>query len=234
MCYNAVKQNLGGALVAALKKYHVTIPVCILWLGLACGVVFASPRIQVQGLFKNSAVFLINGKQQILKAGRRSPEGVLLIESDSQYAVIEINGHRQKLYLGKEIGAVYDSAKENVVRVAGGHNGHFVPQGKINGRPTQFMVDTGASTISMSSIEAQRLGLSYKNGRLISVSTANGIVQGYVITLNTVSVGTITLNAIEAVILEGRFPDVILLGNSFLSRVDMRFEEGVLVLTTMY
>lgn len=48
--------------------------------------------IDVVGLFKNAAMLIINGDQQLLKTGQRSPEGVSLVSADSRSATIELNG----------------------------------------------------------------------------------------------------------------------------------------------
>ncbi|HMW48607.1 MAG TPA: retroviral-like aspartic protease family protein, partial [Cellvibrionaceae bacterium] len=66
------------------------------------------------------------------------------------------------------------------------------------------------------------------------VQTAQGMSKAYPVVLNSASVGDVTLNNIEALILEGEYPTAILLGNSFLSRVDLKVEQGVMVLQSKY
>jgi len=196
--------------------------------------VFAQTHISVKGLFKNTAVAVIDGQQRILKVGKPSPEGVLLISADSEKAIVEINGARQILYLGREVGTAYKAPEANEVRIAEGDNGHHWITGKINGRTARLLVDTGASTISMNSIDAKRLNVDYLGGNPVSVSTASGVARGFVVNLHSVTVGTITLNNISTIVLEGQFPSEILLGNSFLSEVNMKIEQGVLVLKAKY
>ena len=190
--------------------------------------------IEVKGLFKNGAIFVINGHQQVLKAGEQAPEGITLIEANSKFAVIEINGERRTVYLSNKIGTQYAPAETAEVRVNSGANDHFRPLGRINGRPVRFLVDTGASAVVMSSVTAQSLGVSYKDARTIGVNTAIGLSSGYVVSLNSVSVGDIRLNNIEAIVVEGSFPTDILLGNTFLSRLDMKVENNVLILKSRF
>ena len=72
-----------------------------------------------------------------------------------------------------------------------------------------------------------------KGKRAVS-STANGLVPIYQITLDTVTIGDVTLNQVDASVIEGRAMDVTLLGMSFLKRVEMRREGSTLTLTKNY
>ena len=96
------------------------------------------------------------------------------------------------------------------------------------------MVDTGATTVAMSLPQAKALGIDYRNGRLTPISTASGYSKGYLVYLKTVTVGTVTVQNVEALVSVGDFPETILLGNSYLSRVNMFRENGVLVLKGQY
>jgi aspartyl protease family protein len=91
------------------------------------------------------------------------------------------------------------------------------------------MVDTGATTIAMSVADAKRIGLDYQNGQTVQMSTANGITQGWRVTLNTVRVGDVMVSGVEAVVSPGGMPYV-LLGNSFLSRFQMNRNNDQMVL----
>ncbi|SMF23303.1 aspartyl protease family protein [Alteromonadaceae bacterium Bs31] len=199
-----------------------------------CSAVSAVERIEVKGLFSGSAVLLIDGKQRLLKKGKTSPEGVRLLEADSRQATVEVDGKQQTLRLSRRVGAEYSEPKYAEVRLPSGDFGHYVTSGRINASSVQFMVDTGASVIAISSQGASALGLSFRDGAPVQVATANGMVAGFQITLNSVSVGNLTLNNVTAVVIEGDSPNTILLGNSFLSRVNMRVEEGVLILQSRY
>ena len=95
--------------------------------------------------------------------------------------------------------------------------------GSINRQPVHFMVDTGATWVAMNSHEARRLGIDYRvNGNRSMVSTANGIVPVFLVNLDQVKVGDIVLSNVKGAVLEGSSPEQILLGNSFLNRVEMQ------------
>jgi aspartyl protease family protein len=94
--------------------------------------------------------------------------------------------------------------------------------GQINGGTVQFMVDTGATAIAMSSTRARQLGINYINGQRGFTQTANGRAAAYRVTLDTVKIGDITLHAVDAVVLEGDNLPMVLLGMSFLNRTEMK------------
>lgn len=187
--------------------------------------------IQVKGLFGNSAILIIDGKQKLFKAGKEYG-GVKLISADSKMAIVEVDGKRHKLGMSRRISSKFKAAEKAEVRLPKGQGGHYIAQGRINNRTAEMMVDTGATSIAMSSMAANALGIDYRKAATTNVSTASGMTQGHVVMLYSVSVGTVTLTNVEAIITEGAFPHVILLGNSFLSRVSMSEQNGVLVLTS--
>jgi aspartyl protease family protein len=187
-------------------------------------------QIDVKMLASGSALLQIDGKQRFLRSGARSPEGVLLVSADQQAAVIEWEGKRQTLKLNKQISTVFTQADKAEIRIASGRGGHYVTPGRINGLPVTFMVDTGATMIAMNYLEAQRLGIDYRAGTPINVNTANGVAKAFRVTLNRVAVGDIELHQVSAAVSTTESPGVILLGNSYLSNVVMRIDEGVLLL----
>ena len=187
-------------------------------------------QIEVKMLAQGSALLVIDGKQRMLRVGASSPEGIKLVSADGKQAIVDIKGKRETLTLNRLISTQFQQAEKSELRIASGHGGHYFINGKINGLPANFMVDTGATSIAMNYLEAERLGIDYRAGEPISVSTANGIAKAYVVTLGRVSVGDIELHQVEAAVSTTNSPEIILLGNSFLGRLDMAIAEGVLVL----
>lgn len=186
--------------------------------------------LQVTMLAKDSALIVIDGKQRMLRAGATSPEGVKLIAADGQQAVVDIDGKRATLKLNRQISTQFKQSEKSEVRIASSRGGHYITPGRINGMPVEFMVDTGASIIAMNYIQAEKLGIDYRAGKPITVNTANGVAKAYKIVLNRVSVGDIELNQLSAAVSTTESPTIILLGNSYLSNVDMLVDNGVLVL----
>lgn len=96
-----------------------------------------------------------------------------------------------------------------------------------------MVVDTGATSVAMSVAEAQRLGVEYRSGQPIQMSTANGVIQGWIVSLSSVRVGDVVVHGVEAAVSAGAMPYV-LLGNSFLTRFQMTRNNDQMVLERRY
>ena len=192
-------------------------------------------EVNVVGLFSGKAMVSINGgKHRVMANGETSPEGVKLISADSTTAVLEIDGKRKNVGMGKSasIPSADGGGNQSAV-LAADIRGHFVTTGSINGTSTRMVVDTGASMVSMGKDEAKRLGISYLNGERGRVSTANGVVPAYRVTLDTVKVGGITLNQVDGLVQESSMPFV-LLGMSFLKRLEIKQDGTNMMLLKKY
>lgn len=196
----------------------------------------AAQDILVLALFKDKAVLRINGAQRTLRVGEVSPEGVRLISADSAQTVLEINGKRSTHALGSHASyATLGSAARSAVQIWRGAGGMYTTGGSINGMPVMFLVDTGASVIAMNSQDARRFGIDYqRSGTAGTVSTASGVERAYQVSLDSVKVGDILLRNVEAAVLEGLHPPMVLLGMSFLGRVEMENQGSMLVLRQKY
>ena len=106
--------------------------------------------------------------------------------------------------------------------------GHYIATGRINNSEVTFLVDTGASHISVPESVAKKIGL--KQGAPTRVSTANGTITVYATTLDQVSIGEISLNDIRANINPYMQGDEILLGMSFLRSLSVTHEDEQLTI----
>ncbi len=194
--------------------------------------------ININGVVGNKALVVIDGgKPRWLTAGESTTEGIKLVSVSGQSAVVEFGGKRQTLTLGQNerlAGGASASAGTQSVTLSAGQGGHFVAGGSINGVAVQFLVDTGASFISFSSSEAKRFGINYLNGQKTFSSTANGVVPVYRVKLDEVKVGGVTLNNVDATVHAGDNLPVVLLGNSFLNRMEMKRDGERMVLTKRF
>ena len=187
-------------------------------------------EVEAKMLAQGSAILMIDGNQRFLRDGNKSPEGVLLVSADIKQAVLEIEGKRKTISLSRSIGNQFKAADKTEIRIASGAGGHYQAKGLINGIPVNFLVDTGASTIAMNHFEAERLGIDYRAGQPIMVNTANGVTKAFLVTLSSVSVGNIVIHQVPAAVSSTDSPSIVLLGNSYLSKVDIKIDKGVLVL----
>lgn len=193
----------------------------------------AVDKVVVVGLFSNKALLQIDGERRLLKTGETSPEGVKLISADSEKAVLEINGKQAAYKLGTHISSAFSEPEAGaLVRLwPNPRNGLYMADGSINGFAMDFVVDTGATYISMNSHQARRLGINYRlEGREGLSQTASGTSKIYVIKLDKVRVGDIELHNVAAAVHEGDYPAEVLLGNSFLERITMRRDGKMLEL----
>jgi aspartyl protease family protein len=109
--------------------------------------------------------------------------------------------------------------------------GHFQVEARVEGRPVEFMVDTGASMIALRETAAARLGI-HPSARdyTVRTQTANGLGKAARVQLNRVEVNGITVRDVEAFVVPDEQLSVNLLGMSFLSRVKWTHDRGRLVL----
>ena len=186
--------------------------------------------ILVLGLFKDMAILRVDDKQYKLRIGEASPEGIKLIAADSEQAVLEINGQRETYGLGTHVSSSF-SAPEKAGAIIRPNNGMYQVSGFINRQPVDFLVDTGASSIAMNANQARKLGINFRyEGEEGYSSTASGYAKIYKLKLDSVQIGDIVVNNVEAAVLEGDFPTTALLGMSFLNRVNMKRDGQLLML----
>jgi len=193
--------------------------------------VWANQDIQLQGLFSGKAVVSIDGQRRIIAVGETSPEGVKLIAVDSQQATLEIDGKRANYTLGSSISLNFTKAKSVQEKIFADDRGMFRSVGSINGQSVRFLVDTGATTVAMNTVQAKRLGVRYRTeGEVSSASTASGFVKAYRVRLKSVSLGKIKRRNVEAMVIDGQHPGPILLGMSFLGDLKVEKAGNVLLL----
>jgi aspartyl protease family protein len=202
---------------------------------LASTSVFAETQVNVVGLFSNMAVIMINGgKPKTLSVGQVS-DGVKLLAADSRSATLLVEGKTRQLGMGQaaSIAGSASSSSPSVTLYADAQ-GHFLSECKINGVPLKFLLDTGATTVALNSGDAKFAKIDYRRGQPVQVSTANGVVTAYLVTIANLQIGGITLSQVQASVLEGGSPSVVLLGMSALNRLDMQRKDIMMTLTKKY
>lgn len=106
--------------------------------------------------------------------------------------------------------------------------GHYVTNGYINELPVVFMLDTGATDISIPLEIADRIGL--EKGATVLFETANGTAAGYLTNLDSVAIGHIELNNVRASINPNVGDTDILLGMTFLKHLEFTQRGNTLTL----
>lgn len=193
--------------------------------------------VKLAGMLGNKALLVVDGGAPKTVAPGETHQGVKVVSTAGDQAVVELSGKRHALRVGEAPvstgaggGAGTQAGQGNRIVLMASSDGHFMTPGQINGKTTQFLVDTGASVISMSAADADRMGVNYKSGRTVELSTANGMTVGWQVNLGSVRVGDVEVFNVPAVVASRDMPFV-LLGNSFLTRFQMNRtnEEMVLI-----
>jgi aspartyl protease family protein len=160
-----------------------------------------------------------------------------VVSTQGDVAQVSIGGKQYSLRVGDapaavgmgSVGADGSVVGSNRVVLTAGGGGHFITEGQINGRSVPMVVDTGATFVTLSVEEAQRVGLNYKAGQPSQMSTANGVVSSWRVRLASVRVGDVLVYDVDSMVSSGAMPYV-LLGNSFLSRFQMTRNNDQMVL----
>ena len=111
-----------------------------------------------------------------------------------------------------------------------GRDGHYRAEALINGVKVDVLVDTGATGVAISQRVADQLQI--KSQQAIRTSTANGNTVAYMTRLDSVQIGGVKARNVSAVIAPGLDGDV-LLGMSFLGRMDVRLFQGKMTITQL-
>ncbi|WP_246264520.1 retropepsin-like aspartic protease family protein [Aromatoleum toluvorans] len=189
-------------------------------------------EVELVGVFGSKAVLVVDGgAPRTLSVGQQTRDGLRLVEVSDGAATVELNGKRQKVILGA--GPVRSAAGDGggaaAVSLVADARGHHFSSGSINGASVRFLVDTGASMVSMGASDARRAGIDFHKGVGGISQTASGPAQVWKVRLDAVRVGDVTLNGVDGLVHENDLPFV-LLGMSFLGRMDMQREGDRLTL----
>jgi aspartyl protease family protein len=203
-------------------------------LALSAGTAAWAADVSLVGTFHTKAAILSidGGAPRTVKVGQ-SLGGVTLIAVEHDRATIEVDGKRRLLQRGQTHSSGPQGSSAQSATFAADAGGHYIAEGQINGGTIRFLVDTGATTVAIPASDADRLRVDYRKGRLTTTRTAGGPITAYLVTLDRVRVGNIELQNVEAIVIEHGLP-VALLGNSFLSRMDMRREGQSMTLIRRY
>jgi aspartyl protease family protein len=200
-----------------------------LWPLVACGA-----DVGLAGLFPGKVLLTINGgAPRIVAVGAEIREGVKVIATEGDTATLEIDGKRRVLRVGQNVAEQASETGPAKVILTADAQGHFYTTGYVNGMSVRFVVDTGATMIAIGANDARRIGLDPSKGRQAFTHTANGQVKVSLVRLDSVRVGEVVLNNVEATVHSNNLP-VALLGMSFLNRMEMRRSAGSMTLIKSY
>lgn len=193
--------------------------------------------VAMTGSMGSKALLVVDGGAPKALAAGESHRGVKVVAVRADQVTVEVGGKRQNIDLGGAPvsigGGGGGGAGSTQIVLTASSGGHFVTSGSINGRATQFMVDTGATSVAMSADEARRLGINFEQGEPGQGSTANGLIPIWRISLKSLRIQDVEVQGVDAVVVPSGMPHV-LLGNSFLTRFQMKRENDMLTLTRRF
>lgn len=210
------------------NKFLKTFVILIIY-ATTLGCLFADYPFRIVALSKNKAV-IVDGvaNQRILNVGDSTKSGLKLVSANSSIAIFkDPNGKLVSLGINDEIIVLPKKANtldddSEIIELT--KNNEYLTTVNINGKDVSAVIDTGANFVALNSNMANQLGIPYTNNSTkINASTASDrSVDGYQITLNKIKLGKIELSNIEAIVLEGNNPEVVLIGMSFLKNLELK------------
>jgi len=199
--------------------------------GLCTSFAGAADTVYVVGLFKDRAMVVIDGERKLLAVGGGSHAGVRLLSANSDSAVLEVDGVHGVYTAESRVQQPLVESPAAQTQIWRDGSGLYETIGSINGRLFSMLVDTGATQMAMNQHHARRLGIDYSiTGTPVRVSTASGEAYMYRVNLKTVRIGELQIRNVGALVMPGNYPDKVLLGMSFLKRVDIQNEGDRLTL----
>jgi aspartyl protease family protein len=125
----------------------------------------------------------------------------------------------------KVVNASYEDGRIYVLK--SNEAGHFEGKFRLNGKPMQAMVDTGATFVTMNETDARSLGfggndLTYK----YEVMTANGKVKAARVMLKSIEIGTVAVRNVDALVVRGKQLEAPLIGMSFMRKLSAYSADG--------
>lgn len=209
--------------------FHITLLACLCTFScVACAL-----DVGLAGIMGSKAMLMVNGGEPKAVTVGQAIDGVRLISVAADQVVVEVDGKKRPLRIGQHaVGSASTDGSGKVILTADSQ-GHFVTNGTVNGASVKFLVDTGATLISLGASDARRIGIDASKGQLGMTNTANGQAQVSKVKLDTVRVGDVTLHNVDALVHQNDLP-VALLGMSFLNRMEMQRDGGTMTLKKQY
>ena len=203
--------------------------ICLLLL-LTCAAASAAEVALIGVICDKAAVLALDGGEpKTVKVGQ-SWRGITVLAVEKDRATVEMDGKKRVLERGQYYSSGGAAGGRAKATLSADPRGHFFVDGAVNGVPVRFVVDTGATLVSLPRQDAERLGIDYRSGRRGTSRTANGPAPVYLVKLDSVKVGGIELHSVDALVHEGGGLDQALLGMSFLNRLEMQRDGATMTL----
>lgn len=193
---------------------------------------YALEKLEVQALMPGMVVLMVDGERVTLKTNQTSEQGIKMISADTKSTVLEVDGQRKTYQMGTSVSTRFTQRSSTKEQIIIDRYGMFRSHGSINGHSVELLVDTGATSVSMSARDARKLGIQYRlDGRPTKTNTASGVANAWVVKLKTVRLGQLLERNVEGVVVDGDYPKQVLLGMTFLNRMKVEKEGNKMTIT---
>lgn len=206
-----------------------------------CSLTAQAVEINLVAIMGNRVMVEVDGGKPKMLAPGQSLNEVTLISLSDGAATFEVAGKKQTLtmsnrsYKATTNQAVASEAKGGkTIMLSASEGGHFFAQLTLNGTPVRGLIDTGATTLAISSRLAKAANVNFTGATSGYAQTAQGIVVTRHVKINTLRFGDLLLYNVDATVLEGDFPTSPLIGMNILQRFTMQREADRLLLTQRY
>ena len=194
--------------------------------------------VALAGVFPGKALLVVNGgAPRALNVGTTTQEGVRIVAVEGDAATVDFDGRRHRLLVGEHAvnitGRAGATASAPAVTIQPDGRGQYRSTGAVNGASMLFIIDTGATFVSLGRNDALKAGVDFTKGEPALMQTANGVARAWRVSLDTVRIGDVTLRNVDGVVHANDMP-VALLGMSFLNRMEMRRDGSSLLLKQRY
>jgi aspartyl protease family protein len=190
-------------------------------------------EVGVAGVFPGKALLMIGGAPRTVALGQTTEEGVKVVAIQDDRVTVEVGGRTRVLRVGQYVAAAPAGDDRASVSLPADSRGHYYVQGAINGGGIRFLVDTGATLVSIGAGDARRLGIDTSRAPRALTQTANGTAVVWKVKFDSVRIGSIVLNNVDGLVHPHDMP-IALLGMSVLNRMEMQREGSVLTLKKRY
>ena len=232
---SSIPRGDAGRLGAARRSARPAMRCLVATVALLAALPAFAQSVSMSGSLGDKALLVIDGVPRTVASGA-TVQGVKLVSVTGSDAVVEVKGKRITLAMGGaqvNLGSASSGAGGTQIVLTADTGGHFLTSGSINGKSVRFIVDTGATYVSMGADQAQELGVDFTKGERGISNTANGQMTVYKVKLATVRIGDVQLYDVDGMV--SRQPmAAVLLGNSFLTRFQMKRENDTMTLTKRY
>jgi aspartyl protease family protein len=204
------------------------------WLLILVCAVSQAAQLRLVGILGEKALVELDGQRARMIAIGQTIGNARLMLIGHDMARFDVGGRIITLSLDNQSFSAPPASNEARLILSQAEDGQFLAHLRINKLPLLGIVDTGASSLALSSIHARMAGIKPEDGVAGRAHTAQGVVEIRRVKVHLLQLGGLILHDVDAVVLEGEYPLKPLIGMNVLQRFSMQREADVLILTQRY